>query len=344
MGHSFRAASLQRRIVFRRGRMSVNWRSLIASAALILMLTPQAGAELVDGIVATVDTEVILHSDLMSEAGPFLAELRTQGLSQEQMEREARKIMREALDQAIEQRILYREGLLAGLNIPDDLIEERLNRIRRQYGAQAEFDKMLQEMGATVSEFREQLKKQMIAIAFGMRKRDEFQKDAVVAESDLRQYYQDNIDEYMRPKRVRAYRIFLAAGDGPEERARVRARLESLRDEIALGASFSSLAEAHSEGPDASGGGLIGWVMPNDLVPELDNVLFSLDIGQVSQPTETEFGYHLLMVEAKEEAGMASFSEVRNEIEPILRAKYAEERYSKWIAELRKRSRVRVFL
>lgn len=317
---------------------------LIISAALMLLGLPPSRAELVDGIVATVDSEVILHSDLITEAGPLLAELRAQNLSQEPMEREARKIMREALDQAIDQRILYREGLLAGLNIPDDAIEDRLNRIRRQYGAQAEFDKMLQDMGATMSEFRELLKKQITAISFGMRKREEFERNAVVAEADLRQYYQDNIEKYRHPARVRAYRIFLSANTDASERARVRARLESLREEIALGASFSSLAEAHSEGPDASAGGLIGWVAPNDLVPELDRVLFSLDTGQVSDVIETEFGFHLLMVETKEEAGMSSFADVRNEIEPILRAKSAEERYAKWMAELRKRSRVRVFM
>jgi peptidyl-prolyl cis-trans isomerase C len=81
-----------------------------------------------------------------------------------------------------------------------------------------------------------------------------------------------------------------------------------------------------------------------DLVEALETPAFALETGELSSVIETEFGFHLLMAEERQAAGVPSLEELRTEIEPRLRERYAEERYRKWMDELRKRSRVRVFL
>ncbi len=320
---------------------------MIRKAASILLgfvvLAGMTHAELVDGILATVDREVILHSDVMAEIAPLLHDLQAAAASQEEFDRQADKVMREALDQAIEQKILYRQALLAGLEIRDEDVESRLKKIIEQYDSTETFMRTLSDAGETMSDVRERLRKQIMAITMGITKRRELEKEAVVSEAETRQYYQDHQADFERPERVKVYRIFLAAGSGAEERAKARAQLEALRGEIALGAEFGDLARAHSDGPDADEGGLVGWVMRGDLVEDLETVVFSLEPGQFSDLVETEFGVHLLKAEEREDEGLASYDEVRTEIEPLLRARAADERYRKWMAELRKRSRVRVF-
>jgi parvulin-like peptidyl-prolyl isomerase len=81
-----------------------------------------------------------------------------------------------------------------------------------------------------------------------------------------------------------------------------------------------------------------------DLVVALEDAAFALSPGQTSAIVDTEFGCVLLAVDEREEEGIASLDEVRTEIEPLLRARGADEQYRNWIAELRQRSRVRVFL
>ena len=165
----------------------------------------------------------------------------------------------------------------------------------------------------------------------------------MVSESDAAQYFEDNRDEFSRPEQVRLRRIFIPAGnDG--ERARASAQLDSLADEIALGADFAELAKTYSQGPAAEDGGLVGWVKRGDLVAELEDAAFALNAGEYSPVVSTEFGVHLLQVTERREAGGMSFAEARKEIEPILREQYADQRYEEWMRDLRGRSRVLVFL
>lgn len=304
----------------------------------------QAGAELVDAVVASVDKEVILRSELLDEIAPLLATLQSTGVSGQEAAADAEKALREALDQAIERKILYRQAQLAGLEVPEKDVEERLNKIKKQYASQDDFLKLLEEAGETISDFRDRLRKQIMAISMGMRKRQEFEKEAVISEAEVSQYYTDHASEFARPERVRLRRIFLSADKDAQARALVKARIEALRDELLLGADFATLAREHSSGPDAAEGGLVGWVVRGDLVPELENAAFTAESGAISDIVETEWGFHLLKVEVHEQAGQAAYEEVRTEIEPRLRAHYADERYRKWMEELRKRSRVRVFI
>ncbi|MFP4500603.1 MAG: peptidylprolyl isomerase [Candidatus Hydrogenedentota bacterium] len=313
-------------------------------AALACICAMGVHAETLDQIVATVDDEVILYSDLIGEVQPLLQDLNMNAPDRTTYKSERDQLLREALTQAIDRKILYREAVLAGLQIEDEAVEDRVEQVMENYESPAAFRRSLEEAGETMSDFREGLRKQIIAISMGVRKRRQFEERIVISEAEARQYFEDHRAEFERPERVKVRRIFLSAGEDEDERDTVRARLEALAQEARLGADFAELARAHSEGPDAEEGGLVGWVTRGDLVAALEEEVFSLDTGAISGIVETEWGFHLLKVEQHEEAGMASFEEARSEIEPKLRAEYANEKYQQWLAELRKRRRVRTLL
>jgi len=309
---------------------------VLALLALATGLAGAAPAELVDAVVATVDQEVILHSDIITEIRPLVGD-------QAPDSADFRAVYSGALDQAIEQKILYREGVLNNIQITDEMVEERVARFRGQFANQEEFLAAVTEAGETMSDFRERIRKQTLALSMGLSKRRILERDVVISEAELAQYYQDHVGEFQKPERVKLFRIFIAAGDEAGARAKAVARMEALREELSLGADFSQLARSHSEGPARDRGGLVGWIERGELIPALEDVAFSLGAGDVSPIIETEFGVMLLKVEEKVEAGLAPFEEVRMELEPALRQAQADERYQKWMAELRKRSRVRTF-
>lgn len=311
-------------------------KKVLALLALGVTVATVSSAELIDAVVATVDKEVILQSDIVTEIRPAL-----QGLSGG--EAEAQKLFNTALDQAIEQKILYREGVLNDIKITDAQLEERIKKYRDQFDSEEAFVKALSDAGETISDFRERIRKQTVALSMGMSKRFQLEKEITVSEAEVAQYYEDHKDTYQKPERVKLYRIFIAADKDKAARAKAMARIEALREELAVGADFSQIAIQHSEGPGASEGGLVGWIERGELVPQLEEVAFSLAPGDISPVIETEFGMMLLKVEEKVAAGLATFDEVRTEIEPTLRKNYADEKYQKWMAELRKRSRVRKF-
>jgi parvulin-like peptidyl-prolyl isomerase len=311
---------------------------VLAVALLTAGTALQANAEIVDAIVATVDTEVILRSDVMSEIRPFL-----EGMPENQRQAEGEEIFTQALEQAIEQKILYREGVLNDIKITDEQVESRISVYRDRYDTEKDFLDALADTGQNMGDFREQIRKQTVALAMGVSKRRYLERDVVISEAELAQHYQDNIDEFQKPERLKLYRIFIASDKVESNRSRTQAQLEALRDELALGAEFSQLAKQHSQGPFAEEGGFAGWFERGDLQQELEDVAFDLNGGDVSPIIETETGMMLLMVAEKVEAGLASFDEMRTELEPVLRASRGDDRYRRWMAELRKRSRVRKY-
>lgn len=315
----------------------------VLGVCMVASLAP-AQTTIVDEVVATVGNEPILRSEILEEIQPMISSLQSSTSSEEAFNQELEQIFREALEQAIEQKILYRQAQQLGMQVPDEAVEERLSMIRQQYDSEEEFNRLLEQAGESMSDFRESLRKQILAISFGMQKRQEFEQQVVVTESDMAQYFQDHQEEFVRSERVQVRRIFLTAGQDEAERARVRAQLESLREELILGADFATLATRHSEGPDAENGGLVGWVQRNDLVAPLEEVAFELPVGEISEPIETEFGFHLLKVDAREGEHIPTYDDVRTQIEPMLRSQRAEERYRRWIQDLRRRSQVRVMI
>lgn len=322
----------------------MQFRTLIAVPCVVFGgLISAAHAATVDEILATVGKEAILQSDVMAEIGPLLNDMR-QTMAPDAFQAEANKVLHDALDKAIENKILYREAVAAGAKIEDKDVEERIQKFRDQYASAEEFNKVVADSGETLSDFRERLRKQILAVSYGFAKRRQFEKEAIVSETEIAQYYQDHQDEWNRPERVKARRIFLPVPKEDKARAKAKAQLAAIKDELALGADFGELAKLHSQGPEAAEGGLMGWVNRGDLVGDLDSALFALQDGGVSDILETEFGVLILKVEQHEAAGAAPYDEVRTEIEPILRSKYADERFDTWITELRKRSLVRVFL
>ena len=75
---------------------------------------------------------------------------------------------------------------------------------------------------------------------------------------------------------------------------------ESIKDEIAKGASFADLAQQHSNCPSGASGGDLGTFSKGQMVPEFDEVVFTADLNTVQGPIKTQFGYHLLEVTSRD--------------------------------------------
>ena len=304
---------------------------------------PVSQGELVDQILATVDTEAILQSEIMMEIAPRLAELQSTAADAESFQKAADALMGEALEQAIDAKLLLREALRAGIEIEEKRIDEQLAEFKKLYDSPEQFTKELEAAGETLGDLRVRIRKQSMARAMAVRKQGEFEKQVVVSESDLAQYFEDHKDEFARPERVRVSQIFLPATGGADERAVVKARMDEILSELKQGGDFAAVAKAYSKGPEAQQGGAIGWVARGDLVQSLEEAAFGVPAAGISDVLESPGGYHILRVDERQEAGQATLEDVRKDIEPRLRAESAAQQYRNWIQELRNKSRVRVF-
>ena len=119
-----------------------------------------------------------------------------------------------------------------------------------------------------------------------------------------------------------------------DEAAKKRAN-NILRD-LKKGKDFSELAKKESLDSHAQDGGLIGYVAKGDMIPVIDEVLFSLPENQFSDIVETEKAYHIFKVGDHHNEKTMSLDESRDKISDLLYRKKAEERFQAWMEELKK--------
>jgi peptidyl-prolyl cis-trans isomerase SurA len=119
-------------------------------------------------------------------------------------------------------------------------------------------------------------------------------------------------------------------------------RLQGYRDQVrAKTADFAELAKKYSEDGSAPNGGNLGWMGPGDLVPEFEQAMNRLQIGEVSNPVKSEFGWHLIQVIERRDAQL-TVEKQREFARAAIRERKFEQAYQDWIRELRDTATVKI--
>ena len=156
---------------------------------------------------------------------------------------------------------------------------------------------------------------------------------AVVTAREVERNYNQNAETYSTPEQVRASHILLKT-DGKND-AEVKAKAEDLLKQIKGGADFAELAKKNSQDEaSAKQGGDLDYFARGRMVPEFDEVAFSLQPGQVSDLVKTQFGYHIIKVVDKKPATTRSLDEVRAQITDQLAWEKAQAQASTLAATL----------
>ncbi|MDQ2068949.1 SurA N-terminal domain-containing protein [Natronospira bacteriovora] len=146
-----------------------------------------------------------------------------------------------------------------------------------------------------------------------------------VSEEELRDAWEANRAAFMEDEERYARHILIAVDNGEDE---ARARIEALADRLAEGESFETLARDYSDDPlSGAEGGSLGWVLPGDMVDEVDRAIFELEAGEVSEIVRSEFGFHLIRVDEIESPEPMPFEDARDELLAELRQEKAERDY-----------------
>jgi peptidyl-prolyl cis-trans isomerase D len=144
------------------------------------------------------------------------------------------------------------------------------------------------------------------------------------SEEDIKQYYADNQSRFVGPEQRRASHI-LIEGDDDEALAKAQA----LKAQLDNGEDFAELAKTQSQDPgSASQGGDLGFFGHDVMDPAFEEAAFALaNVGDVSEPVKTEFGYHLIKLTAIQQDESKPFAEVQAEVEKQYRREQAESQF-----------------
>jgi peptidyl-prolyl cis-trans isomerase D len=156
---------------------------------------------------------------------------------------------------------------------------------------------------------------------------EDFQAQAEISDAEIEAYYEGNSDEFNEPKTVQARHILFSLEENaePEVVEEKRKAAEAVMTEAREGADFAELARTHSEGPSADRGGDLGTFTKDRMVAPFSEAAFSMAPGEISEPVRTRFGWHVIKVEAVNEASTETLEEARDGILETLKAERGKE-------------------
>lgn len=307
--------------------------------ALGLCAVATSAQEVLDGIAAQVNQEVITFSQVRELIGPVEKAAREQ-LKGEELVAKIKEIRLKAIDDLIDRQLILQEFRKNKFTIPPHFVEDQVNKIVREEfgGDRAAFVRTLQAQGYTLDKFRQMEEEKMIVQA--MRSQN-VKSDVIVPEAKIQEYYKQKREEYSTDEQIKLRMIEIRkAENGSDAR---RKTIEEIRAKILEGAEFGDLAAMYSDNSTQDQKGDWGWINRKTLNEKLSKIAFSLKVGKVSPVIEVANSYYLLYVEAKKNGTTRPLSEVRDEIQSKIIQEERQKRQQEWLRRLRKKAYIKMY-
>src|SRR5580692_7168578 len=289
----------------------------------------QAKALVVEEIIARVNNDVITMSDYQKAEEQLREEVAhdCQGCPQDKLMAEFKEQQKDLLRGLIDQSLMVQRAKDMGISVESDVIK-RLDDVRKQNGLASREDYK--------TTIRNGLLTQEVV-------RREVGSHINIGNDEVKQYYDAHPQEFTRPEQVVLSEIFLSTeGKSPEEIESVQKKAEDLRNRVMKGDDFNEIAKRYSEGSTAKDGGDLGTFKQTELAPQLEEVVFKMEKGQITDVIQTKTGFEVLKVENHYQAGLQPQAKVENEIMNRLYMRKMQPQMRDYLGQLREESYVMV--
>lgn len=154
-----------------------------------------------------------------------------------------------------------------------------------------------------------------------------------VSDEEVENYYNNQKENFITPEKVRASHILVDDINTAND----------ILDEINNGLDFAEAAKMYSTCPSKERGGDLGEFVRGTMVQEFEEAAFNMEVGEISKPVETQFGYHIIKVTEKKESGIVPFEEVKDQVEKHLLAIKQQEIYLDKINEIKDNYEIKMY-
>ena len=281
---------------------------LLSALCAALLFAPGAalGApELIDRIVATVDNQTILWSELNYRLR-FEAEQR--GLSSFVEPGRLEALRREVLEDMVDEQVLILKAQKDSVQIDPNEVEEMLVQqfqLAKSNMDDGEFERMLDRVGLSERQLKARYRKEIRHRLLSRQMRAVVAYRVHVSHRDVEAFRQAHRDTL--PTQISLSHILLQIKPSDEVLGEKLARIGELQALLAAGGDFAEVARAHSEDPgSAAHGGDLGCFSAGTMVPEFEEAAFALKPGETSEPVLSPYGYHLIKLREKREDALCA--------------------------------------
>jgi peptidyl-prolyl cis-trans isomerase SurA len=298
-------------------------------------------AQLLDGMAAVVNDDMITISEVRETMGAEVEQLRQQYRGDNLQERLA-DLYQRALQQLIDVRLQLARARALNLQVDDGDVTQHIQMLqKRNEISDDQWEQMLKSRGLTLASYREQVREGLLIAKVV---NAEVRSRLVVTDTELQAAYQEQREQYRIPGELTVSHILFlvdsdASSDG-ETQARQKAAmvLRQLRN----GGDFAALARRYSEGPSAERGGVLGTFRSGELLPAFEQAAARLQVGEISDIIQTRAGLHIIRVEDRQAGGYRSFADVQETIKTELLESKTEQKYREWLETLKQGAYVKI--
>ena len=283
-------------------------------------------------IVAVVNDDIITQQDVRA----FLDAAQDQ--EQPAAHSEPAGMQDAALQRLIEQRLLLQEAQRQNIAVEASEVLARFDQFREHLGSREAFLQSLQEMGLNEETLKDKLREQLMA----QRLVDKHIRSTItISPQEVSAELGEHPNVAKAGDRVRASHILIRVSESrSEEQARQLA--EQLHEQLGHGADFAELARRYSEDAQKDSGGRMDWVAPGDLLPELDQALFLMKIGELSAPIRSRLGFHLLKVDDRQDVSQLSLPEANRTVYQQIFQRKFRAAFTAWMNELKRKAYIQI--
>ena len=310
---------------------------LLAVGCALLLPSLSPADTVVEEIIARVNNEIVTRTEYVRSRDQLKQEVQQQDPAN--ADRAFAEKQRDVLRDLIDQQLLLQKGKDMGITGDTELVK-RLDEMRKQMnlGTMEELEKAAEAQGASYEDFKQNLRNQIVTQrVIGQ----EGGSHLAMNKDDVKKFYDQHKAEMERPEQVRLSEILIApktpakpaAGanasadakpEPPSEAeteaalAAAQAKAQDVLEQIHKGGKFAELAKKYSDGPSAKDGGDLSLFKRGTLSKELEDKVFALKAGEVTDVIRTKQGYVILQASEHQMAGIPSMKEVEPRIQDAL--------------------------
>jgi parvulin-like peptidyl-prolyl isomerase len=308
--------------------------------------SPAQAATVIDRIVAVVNDDIILESEVNQAAVMSMrAELGELDLESAEGQRKFEAHRRKTLDSLIEKQLLAQQAKELKIYVAEDEMKRALEDVKKSNNlTDFQFSEALKQQGFTLDGYRKTLRQQLLELKVV---NQTVRSRISIGDDEVRAYYAQTVRQATGDQlQVHLLQILIPVAKNATEAVinEKRSHAGKLVDQLRSGADFVTLSKQLGDEGANKVSGDMGWVARGDLPEELRDTVASMDAGDLRGPVRSERGFHIVQLVEKKNAEVRSFDEVKENLRRQLYDQQVEKGILSWTKELRRKGHIDVRL
>lgn len=253
------------------------------------------------------------------------------------------ELRKQVLDRLVDEELLFQEAKNLKQLVGKEVVDAEIEKARTQFPTPEAFTEALHQNKLTEDGLRAVFIRNLTIQSFV---ENVLARDVAVSDAEVHDFYAGNQDKFDSPEQAHARHILVTVAEGADEKTRqtAQAKADDLLVQLKGGADFGELAKKSSDCPSASQGGDLGFFGHGQMVPEFDAAAFALKPGELSGVVTTKFGYHIIKLEEKKDAGLIPEADVAPRIREYLVAQKTGTAVEQKIKTLRESAKIELVM